>query len=120
MIIGSSSVPNKTFEGQSAISLLIENKMFVDPIQDIKDVVKTVTAFLGSVLGILTALMFLAGFVGSSTNISTLVGFIMSWVVFSIVTDELDSSIKKVLAAIGLPPLVVGLVISIIYLMQAF
>jgi len=92
--------------------------MFEDLINDIKNAIKATTVALGSILGVLTALMFLEGFVANSANISTLVGFVMSWAVFSIVTDELDSATKKILASVGIPAIFVGLAMSIIYVLQ--
>ena len=37
----------------------------------------------------------------NSQNIYTIMGFLLCWAVFSAITDELDTTVKKTLAALG-------------------
>ena len=87
--------------------------MFDDLIQDGRNAIRGITATLGTILSVLAALSFLEGFVANSQNLYTILGFLVCWAVFSALSDELDSFLKKALASIGIPTVIIGLIIVV-------
>jgi hypothetical protein len=77
--------------------------MFDELARDARNIIRTITATLGSVLSIITALSFLSGFAANSQSIGAIIGFLACWGIFSVLTDELDSVLKKTLASLGIP-----------------
>jgi hypothetical protein len=93
-------------------------KMFNHIFDEVKNIIKAITAILGTILGFLVALEFLQGFAANSTSIYGLLAFFLMWAIFSIVTDELDSALKKVLASIGIPGFLIALFLVVIHFMM--
>lgn len=83
-----------------------------------KRLVSVLSGLLGTVLGLGSGWMFFWGFVGNMLNVAVLVGFLFSWVVFSAVTDELDSVKKKVLASLLIPAFIVGFTMVLLWLIR--
>jgi uncharacterized membrane protein len=92
--------------------------MFSHIFDQVKNTIKAITAILGTILGFLVALEFLQGFAANSTNISSLFAFFLVWAIFSIVTDELDSALKKLLAGIGIPGFLIALFLVLLHFMM--
>jgi len=91
--------------------------MFSYIFDQVKNIIKAITAILGTILGFLVALEFLHGFAANSTNISSLFAFFLVWAIFSIVTDELDSALKKLLVGIGIPGFLIALFLALLHFM---
>ena len=92
--------------------------MFSHIFDQVKNTMKAITAILGTILGFLVALEFLQGFAANSTNIYSLFAFFLVWAIFSIVTDELDSALKKLLASIGIPGFLIALFLVLLHFMM--
>ena len=86
-------------------------------VQDGKNTIRAITGILGTILTIITALSFLQGFSANLQNVYTILGFLLCWAVFSALSDELDSVLKKGLASVGIPAVIIGLVIVVVNLL---
>jgi len=82
--------------------------------KEFKDLIKAVTGVLSLILGVLTALSFLEGFAANSSNLDTMLAFLLTWYIFTAVTEELNSSLKRILISLGLPTFLVALILTIL------
>lgn len=89
-------------------------RLVEDLLQDGKNTIRAITGLLGAILSIISALSFLQGFSANSQNLGTIVGFLVCWAIFSALTDEFDTVLKKTLASIGIPAVIIALIIVLV------